>query len=532
MVGRQEKKARLLLLIYLLFAVQFKIVFNSNHMNFLEEIKLAERALLIDGIRRTRAKKLNAMDERTTFPPHSTSTISNHSFPSHWNEFTNQLASTDWDQFSRQLLFQDNQTQQERYLRFPSVEERVKLYMSNWYTPPCPDNKDSHILYQFDPTNNHYLLQQPVGSKTNHPIVVHINSTFRAGSAFHIDHNTLQDACSNITKHVGYCRDIKATIYPALQRVFDGDTGNAPALVQIGDMLESVIDRSDLPQGKKKLHFPQVPMLMKSRPRLADTAWIKTIQPEACFNGTRSAVESIRRKNPRDFYSIVWLLNSYRHYFKMIPLVPSTDRPWSQKVNAAVFRGGLTGARSNGRKNGESMAKKCHMIPRCRLVLKAANSTKINAKLTGKAHFLDQEINGISIFGARMNLTQFLEYKAIIMLEGNDISSGLKWALYSNSVVLMQQPTMTSWLMEELLEPWVHYIPLKDDLSDVEEKMQWVLDHDQKAHEIARRGSLWVQDLLFHPDSRKENDQINDEILRRYHQHFKPAEDGALAKVS
>ncbi len=41
------------------------------------------------------------------------------------------------------------------------------------------------------------------------------------------------------------------------------------------------------------------------------------------------------------------------------------------------------------------------------------------------------------------------------MLEGNDVASGLKWALLSQSVVMMPPPQHTSWAMEELLQPWV-----------------------------------------------------------------------------
>jgi hypothetical protein len=39
--------------------------------------------------------------------------------------------------------------------------------------------------------------------------------------------------------------------------------------------------------------------------------------------------------------------------------------------------------------------------------------------------------------------------------EGNGVASGLKWALLSQSVVLMPPPKHTSWDMEKLLEPLV-----------------------------------------------------------------------------
>ena len=108
----------------------------------------------------------------------------------------------------------------------------------------------------------------------------------------------------------------------------------------------------------------------------------------------------------------------------------------------------------------------------------------------------------------------------------DDVASGLKWALLSQSVVLMPVPKHTSWAMEELLEPWVHYVPLNADASDVEEKMRWVVEHDDHARRIAQRGSLWMQDLVFHPESLEDDREIQEEILRRYMAHFSPVSDG------
>ena len=84
--------------------------------------------------------------------------------------------------------------------------------------------------------------------------------------------------------------------------------------------------------------------------------------------------------------------------------------------------------------------------------------------------------------------------------------------------------------MEDILQPWVHYIPLNQDLSDVEEKMQWVMDHDDEARRIAEKGSLWVKDLLYHPDSEKDEEHIFEEIVRRYRAHFVESESLSLAR--
>lgn len=228
----------------------------------------------------------------------------------------------------------------------------------------------------------------------------------------------------------------------------------------------------------------------------------------------------------------------------MLDEIPAADIPWGEKVPGAIWRGALTGMKRNGFRVVQTMKANannindtrtvkqdlCMNMQRCKLVYQASTSSVVNASLVGvataHAHntFADpivpEILDGVRMYGPRATFQDMLRYKAVIMLEGNDISSGLKWALYSNSVVLAQQPTYTSWAMEECLEPWIHYIPLADDLSDVEEKAQWVIDHDAEAQTIAHAGSLWISDLVYHPQVAADEATIFDETFRRYQQHF------------
>lgn len=86
----------------------------------------------------------------------------------------------------------------------------------------------------------------------------------------------------------------------------------------------------------------------------------------------------------------------------------------------------------------------------------------------------------------------------------------------SSSVI----PDTFLFVLRELLEPWVHYVPLNQNATDVEEKMQWVLDNDQAARRIAERASLWMEDLCFHPDASLDDRLIQEEMVRRYRAHF------------
>ena len=58
--------------------------------------------------------------------------------------------------------------------------------------------------------------------------------------------------------------------------------------------------------------------------------------------------------------------------------------------------------------------------------------------------------------------------------------------------------------------------------SNVEERMKWVIEHDEEAQWISSQATLWMEDLVFHPDAAEDDRLIQEEILKRYQDHFKP----------
>ena len=170
----------------------------------------------------------------------------------------------------------------------------------------------------------------------------------------------------------------------------------------------------------------------------------------------------------------------------------------------------------------------CLRVPRCHLVLQELNKPindqdrLIDAKF-GSSHKviagavpIDTHPHVTPPTQNKLKMSEMLRYKAIIILEGNDVASGLKWALFSQSVVLMPPPTKTSWAMEEWLQPWVHYIPIDLDLSNVEERVHWMCNNDDEAKKIAQRASLFIYDLLFHNDAEKEDAMVKEGLLKLY----------------
>jgi hypothetical protein len=201
----------------------------------------------------------------------------------------------------------------------------------------------------------------------------------------------------------------------------------------------------------------------------------------------------------------------------MLGSVDENDTRWKRKKSTGIWRGVWTGLDYDKK---DHATKNCLRSARCRLVYNYYDSKLVSARMTSTLA-RPSKIDGKNLKGNKKSMREMLKYKAIIILEGNDVASGLKWALLSNSVVLMQTPRFTSWAMEEFLEPWVHYIPLNEDLTDVEEKIQWMRNNDEKAQTIAKRGTLWMKDLSRSAEAKEEDKQIQKEILRRYSAHFR-----------
>ena len=73
----------------------------------------------------------------------------------------------------------------------------------------------------------------------------------------------------------------------------------------------------------------------------------------------------------------------------------------------------------------------------------------------------------------KKTINEHLDYKFIMALEGIDVASNLKWVMSSNSIAVMPRPTCETWFMEGTLIPNYHYIEIKPDFSDLEERLNY-----------------------------------------------------------
>lgn len=159
------------------------------------------------------------------------------------------------------------------------------------------------------------------------------------------------------------------------------------------------------------------------------------------------------------------------------------DIPWEFKQGKVFWRGAFTGQPQR---------------PGSRYKLMYNNFEKnklIDIGLTSSAMISEEQRKYIKDewISKRVQIEDFLKYKYILSVHGNDKDSGLNWKLNSNSLVLMNKPEYTSWLLECELKPWVHYVPLNFDFTDLFDKLMWCEANQSKCKKIVKNANEFMK---------------------------------------
>ncbi len=202
-------------------------------------------------------------------------------------------------------------------------------------------------------------------------------------------------------------------------------------------------------------HIPDHPTIVKSRPIAGD-------------NRT----------------SVLMKLDKVRHFIFI-----DDPKPWRQKRDMAIFR-------------GKVLDKDC----RVRFMELYHGHPMVDAADVSR-HPLRPEWAG-----EKRSLYAHLDYKFVLALEGNDVASNLKWVMSSNCLAVMPRPTYETWFMEGKLIPNYHYVEIRPDLSDLEERMRYYIEHPDEAEAIIRHAHEYVAQFR---DSARE-DLLSLLVLDRY----------------
>ena len=176
---------------------------------------------------------------------------------------------------------------------------------------------------------------------------------------------------------------------------------------------------------------------------------------------------------------------------------------WEDKINIAVFRGSSTGEGVTIETN-----------PR----LRAAYMSSLNKiDKEDDLPFLDAGITGWNIRPRKLSDVNYLQtieidklpfklvnklspseqckYKYILHIQGHVAAYRLSLELGMKSVILKVDSKYKIWY-SDMLQPYVHYVPVKSDLSDLYEKIKWCKKNDDKCKKIAENAYSFYKKYL------------------------------------
>lgn len=92
-----------------------------------------------------------------------------------------------------------------------------------------------------------------------------------------------------------------------------------------------------------------------------------------------------------------------------------------------------------------------------------------------------------------------VNYKYILDIDGNSCTwDATAWKLNSGSVIFKTESRWRQWFYDDYL-PWVHYVPIKDDFSNLQEMYHWCEENQDKCREIITNAKqLFQKTYRFH----------------------------------
>ena len=163
---------------------------------------------------------------------------------------------------------------------------------------------------------------------------------------------------------------------------------------------------------------------------------------------------------------------------------------WETKKPIAVFRGTTTGCGYTAETN-------------MRLKLSTMRSPDLDVgivKHTNQMKFDPKEGLGTinpSAFPTvpLMPMSEQANYEYMIHIDGNVAAYRLLGTMMTGSLILKVDGPYTLWI-DHLLKPLKHYVPVKADLSDLVEVVEWCKKHDAKCKKIALAGYEFAKNAL------------------------------------
>lgn len=165
--------------------------------------------------------------------------------------------------------------------------------------------------------------------------------------------------------------------------------------------------------------------------------------------------------------------------------------PLRSKVHKAFFRGSNTGREVYSTQNWRRMSRsRIVQVSIDRPDLLDARFHRVQAETAVR-----MEMESAGFIGSHINQDEQWHFKLIVVPDGNSVPDRLVSQLASNSVVLKPETLNAEYWYKELV-PWKHYIPYREDASDLVQVREGVLRNQSLLEYVARQSTQFVLSRL------------------------------------
>ena len=201
-------------------------------------------------------------------------------------------------------------------------------------------------------------------------------------------------------------------------------------------------------------------------------------------------------------YSGKYIINKY------IEARKHRNYPWEAKANTIVWRGMPWSP--NLAHSGLSL----ELLPRYHVSVMSHHLKKsqphniswLDACLVGSYNwyidtlFHNQTICASDSLGKIITLRvdTMLKYRYILNIGGTSgTSNSILWKLSSSSLVLNVESDYEDWY-DPLLKPWIHYVPIRKDLSDLKKQYDYLNNNTDLAKKIITNANKMIDMIMSH----------------------------------
>lgn len=173
------------------------------------------------------------------------------------------------------------------------------------------------------------------------------------------------------------------------------------------------------------------------------------------------------------------------------PIIAKT--PWDKKIKRAVFRGASTGAGFDADTNKRLKAFEIGKTSK----LLDIGITKWNTrprKYETETYLRTIERNDYPV-ADRLTPQEQSRYAYVVHIEGHSAAFRLSYEMSFGSVLLIVDSEWKLWF-SKYLTPMFHYVPVKADLSDLVQQVQWCIDNDEQCRTIAENALEFYEQYL------------------------------------